>query len=148
VSTIDHDRHELQVTRFRLVDAELINDSFRLLVRRVEHNGEGWLILNEEDAMLNGRYAFAIGRRRGADQVVLWFMNPASDHFAQLIHDRALPGRVLDKTEAGKSRFAGPAEVRIVLENPSDAQLALMIDRRSELFDPDPLVFTRLRRLP
>jgi hypothetical protein len=36
----------------------------------------------------------------------------------------------------------------VLLENLSDEDVGSIIDWRAELFGPDPLVFTRLRRLP
>lgn len=148
IHTEDPSQGVLRITRVYAEDSDVSTDTFSVLVRQFDRNGERWLIFNEEDAELSGRYAWALGSRRGAEQVLIWFSSGHSKEFAHLLETDVLPGTVFDEPQSGESRFGGPTEVRVLLENVSDQDLGLIVDRRAELFGADPLVFTRLRRLP
>lgn len=148
VHTEDPSQGVLRVTRVYVEDSNVSTDTFPVLVRQFDRSGERWLIFNEEDAELSGRYAWALGTRRGAEQVMMWFTSGHSGAFAHLVEAGVLRGKVFDEPQNGESRFGGPTEVRVLFENLSDEDVGSIIDRRAELFGPDPLVFTRLRRLP
>ena len=102
----------------------------------------------EAPGQLKGRYAWALARRRGADQLLMWFTNRHSKAFAHLVETGVLHGKVFDEPQQGESSFGGSTQVRVLLENLSDEDVGAIIDRRAELFGWEPWLFTRLRGLP
>ena len=147
VRTDGSDGSILRVTRVDVDEDKSVSVGFPVVVRQVNRDGEQWLLFSEEDTKLRGRYAWALGSRRGTDQILMRFTGAHSRVFEDLVRAGVLPGVVLDVPQRGQSNFAGPVNIHVLLENLSDRDVETIIDRREKLFNHDPLVFTRLRRL-
>lgn len=95
----------------------------------------GFLILSEEDAVLKGTYLWALAAPVDPSMLLVWFPFPQNEAFAAMVGRGELPGRIVAPVAGRTALFGEKTEQTVILENPSDEHLQLIVDRRGQLFD-------------
>lgn len=138
----DQEQGILRIGAIKPPETEL--RTFDLVVRETK----GAFVLNEQDSVLRGEYAFGVVARYAPDQLIAYFPICQSAAIAELIRDGQLQGRVLEEAARGSSGFGGTTDVSVVLDGLTDEQLDSLLKPRSTACEQLAWPLSRLRRFP